>query len=363
MNELSFKAWKEQMVNSAKLTKTPICATFELTPRCNLDCKMCYVHNHTSNSLRHMELSTQEWKRVFDEAYDCGLMFAILTGGECLLRTDFQELYLYLWKKRVFITVLTNGIMMNEDHIALFKRYKPEKVQVSLYGSNEVGYYNVTGHNGFEKAVSTIRRLIDAGIAVEIALTPNSYMKNDYISVLRFCKENGFPYKQGEFVLMKKRDDSDGNANHLNTEEIVALAIERAVLLDKLNSPTCVLPPSGGSCTEAPKGLLCNAGRTAAMVSWDGRMCLCTAISLSKASILEMSYAEAWEKTKEAAREVLLGAECVGCPYDSLCPQCPALRLTGFDTGHCDPMVCEMTRSLVAAGVKKLPDTVTNIKE
>lgn len=344
------------MIKSAKLTETPISATFELTPRCNLDCKMCYVHNQDSNALKERELSTETWKRVFDEAYDCGLLFATLSGGECLLRQDFKELYLHLWKKRVYITVFTNGILLNSDYLDFFKKYKPQKVQISLYGSSEEGYLNVTGHRGFEKAVCAIRSLVEAGIPVQVALTPSSYMKDDYISTLRFCKENGFPYKPGEFVLIQNRDDSSKNDHYLSTDEIISLATQREQLSKQLTPPTCALPPCGGTCTEAPVGLICNAGKTSLALSWDGRMNLCIAIPVSKASVLEMSYAEAWEKTKEAAKEILLGAECVGCPYDKICPTCPPMRLTGLYTGHCNPDVCKVTQKLVAAGVKKLPE-------
>lgn len=355
MNEVSFEKWKEQMVAAAKPTKTPVCATFELTPRCNLDCKMCYVHNQDSNALGDRELTTEQWKRVFDEAYNCGMMFATLTGGECLLRQDFKELYLHLWKKRVFLTVFTNGTLLNEDYVEFFKVYKPRKIQISLYGSSEEGYLKVTGHRGFEKAVSAIRSLKEAGIPVQVALTPSSYMKDDYISTLKFCKENGFSYKPGEFSLIENRDDSTKRDHYLSTEEIVALSIESARLSRSVTPAECAPPPCGGKCTEAPKGLICNAGKTSAVVSWDGRMCLCTAIPVSKASVLEMPYAQAWEKTKEAAGEILLGAECVGCPYDKLCPKCPPMRLSGLYTGHCNLVVCEVTRRLVAAGVKKLP--------
>ena len=71
-------------------------------------------------------------------------------------------------------------------------------------------------------------------------------------------------------------------------------------------------------------------------------------------SLLEMSYAEAWKKTVEAASQVVHGAECVGCPYDKTCPKCPAFRLKDLYSGHCNPDICELTRKLVAAGVKKL---------
>jgi len=355
MNEISFAKWKERMIAAAKPSKTPVCATFELTPRCNLDCKMCYIHNQDSSALRDRELDTETWKRIFDEAYDCGMLFATLTGGECLLREDFKELYLHLWKKRVFLTVFTNGVMLDEDYVAFFKTYKPQKVQISLYGSSEEGYLNVTGHHGFEKAVSAIRRLMATEILVQVAVTPSSYIKSDYISVLRFCKENGFRYKPGEFSLIGNRDDSDKNDYYLSIDEIVALSSEKALLSGPLVLPEFAPPPCGGFSTEAPKGLICNAGKVSAVISWDGRMYLCTTLPVSKASVLEMSYAEAWEKTKEAAGEILLGAECVGCPYDKVCPKCPAMRLTGLYTGHCNPKVCETTRRLVEAGVKRIP--------
>lgn len=356
MNENAFEKWKEQISAAAKRTRTPIHVTFELTPRCNLDCRMCYIQNQDSNALRERELSTESWKRVFDEAYDCGMMFASLTGGECLLRPDFKELYLYLWKKRVFITVMTNGTLLGEEHITLFKTYKPERVQISLYGSCEAGYQKVTGHKGFKKTVSAIRGLMAAKIPVKVTLTPSIYMKDDYISTIEFCRDNGFQYTSGMFTMLPKRDGTSGNEHNLSIEDIVELSIERALLSDSLEESKCVPPACGGECKEAPQGLACNAGKTSAVVSWDGRMCLCTGIPVSKASVLEMSYAEAWEKTKEAATEILLGMECVGCAYDKVCPKCPALRLTGLKTGHCNPSVCELTRKLVAAGVKKLEE-------
>lgn len=353
MSSMTFGQWKEQIVHSAKKTRTPVCATFELTARCNLDCKMCYIHNADSNGLRDRELSTEKWKQIFDEAYDSGMMFATLTGGECLLRRDFKELYLHLWDKRVYMTVMTNGVLLNEDYVEFFKMYKPKAVRISLYGSSEEGYLRVAGHQGFEKAVFAARSLRAAGILVQISITPSSYIKDDYISILRFCKENKFQYNLGDFCLIENRDDPEKKDHYLSIEEIMGLATERALLFGPL-TPQENPPAPCGACTETPKGLTCNAGNGSVMVSWDGRMCLCTAIPVSKASLLDMSFAEAWERTKTAGDEILLGAERVDCPYDKLCPKCPAMRLTGLYTGHCNPAVCEMTRKLVAAGVKKL---------
>ena len=43
---------------------TPLAGNFELTARCNFDCKMCYVHLTAEEQRRRgRELTADEWKR------------------------------------------------------------------------------------------------------------------------------------------------------------------------------------------------------------------------------------------------------------------------------------------------------------
>ena len=42
----------------------PISGTFELTPLCNLDCKMCYVHLRKEQMRGAQLLSTEQWKSI-----------------------------------------------------------------------------------------------------------------------------------------------------------------------------------------------------------------------------------------------------------------------------------------------------------
>ncbi len=354
MKNKAFQELKRKLMQSAIKTRTPIGGVFELTPRCNLDCKMCYVHNANSNALREKELPTEIWKRIFDEAYELGLLYATLTGGECLLRSDFKELYLHLWKKRVNVSVLTNGVLINEEYIDFFKRYMPDHIQISLYGSCEEGYLNVTGHRGFEKVVSAIRGLEDAGIDVRVTITPSSYIRDDYMKTVRFVKENGFNLGNTEMYLISNRDNPEKADYYLTEEEIFELTKEKAQMNGEI-CPVLDVPPICGPMTMPPKkGMTCSAGNCVALVTWEGKMHPCVNAMIGGANVLEVGYAEAWRQTVEVAAQVVHGAECVGCPYDKTCPKCPAMRLTGLHTGHCKPEVCELTRRLVAAGAKKL---------
>ena len=363
MSNQAYQQWKTKMRSAAKAKRLPVEGQYELTPACNLDCKMCYVHNADSNRLQSLALSTEQWKRIFDEAYDCGLMFATLTGGECLMRKDFKELYLHLWNKRVRITVLTNGTLIDEDYIAFFQKYRPEDIQISLYGSSEEGYWNVTGHKSFHKADQAIRALKAAGLPLRVAVTPSSYIASDYINTIRYIKEQGIQRVVSNLYLLPKRDNSEDTKHYLSEEEILRLSRERTSLFREL-TPCSDLPEVGGPMSEAPAaGLTCSAGNILAYVTWDGKMHPCGAVLQEGASLLEMSYAEAWEKTKAEADAVAQAIECDGCAYRKACPTCPAVRLTDLHSGHCNPRICELTRQQIADGSLRLGQRNENYLE
>ena len=354
MRNNAYLKMRERLVSTARKEKKPIIAHFELTARCNLDCKMCYVHTQDNATALKEELSTEQWKRIFDEAYDMGLMYANLSGGECLIRKDFKELYLHLWNKRVMVSVLSNGILLNDEYVEFFKTYRPDMIQISLYGSSEERYVAVTGHKGFEKAFAAVSALKDAGIDVRVVSTPSKYMVDDFINILQMCEERDFFVTENNLTLIPKRDDPESTNHYMSAEEMLCLSIKRAEMKKEL-VPVKNVPEAGGPMIETrPDGLVCNAGSASALITYNGKMYPCIAIMEGGANVLELGYAEAWRQTNQVVQKIVHAAECVGCPYDKTCPFCPAYRVKDLHNGHCNPAVCELTRKLVAAGVKKL---------
>lgn len=354
MRNTTYTKIRERLVQKAKTIKQPILGHFELTARCNLDCKMCYVHTLDNALALKKELSTEQWIRIFDEAIESGMIYASLSGGECLMRKDFKDLYLHLWNKNIYITVMSNGVLLNDDYVEFFKTYQPDMIQISLYGSDENGYLNVTGHRGFEKAFHAITALNSANIDVRVAVTPSKYMGDDYLEIYRLCKQNRFAAVLGDIILLPNRDNPNKDDYYLNIEETVDLSIRRAELYRKL-LPLDSTPEYCGPMSSEPSiGLTCNAGNCLATVTYDGTMYPCVNAMIGGASLLEMNYSDAWNATVEAASKVVLGRECIGCAYNETCPKCPSMRLTDLYSGHCNPSMCELTRKLVAVGVKKI---------
>ena len=80
----------------------------ELTHRCPLHCPYC------SNPLEliraEAELSTDDWKRVFSQARELGVLQLGLSGGEPLLRKDLEELAAHARQQGLYSTLVTSGL-------------------------------------------------------------------------------------------------------------------------------------------------------------------------------------------------------------------------------------------------------------
>lgn len=95
-----------------------VSGAFEITSRCNFNCSMCYVHNETQDAL-----SAEQWLNLGSQARDAGLLFLLITGGEPLLREDFEKIYLGLQKLGFMISINTNGSLIKK-YILLFKNIR-----------------------------------------------------------------------------------------------------------------------------------------------------------------------------------------------------------------------------------------------
>jgi len=115
--------------------------TLEITPRCNLNCRHCYINLPAGDpDARNAELTPAEIGDLAQQAVDLGAVWCLISGGEALLRPDFLEIYRILKQKGLLVSVFTNATLIREEHIALFKKYPPRDIEVTIYGSNPEDY-------------------------------------------------------------------------------------------------------------------------------------------------------------------------------------------------------------------------------
>ena len=101
----------------------PISGNFELTARCNFNCPMCYVHmTEEQVNASGRELTAAQWLDIAKAARDRGMIFALLTGGEPLVRKDFFEIYKGMKELGLVISINSNGSMLRGEILERMKK-------------------------------------------------------------------------------------------------------------------------------------------------------------------------------------------------------------------------------------------------
>ena len=151
----------------------PISGTFELTPRCNFNCKMCYVHLQPEEIPQNgVELTATEWLRIAEEAKEAGTTWLCITGGEPLLHPEFPLIWERLTEMGFFLTLQTNASLIRGKMLDLLDRCPPRQAKVTLYGSDDEVYQAVCGvENGFTQVNEGIHNLMSVGIPVTLVST------------------------------------------------------------------------------------------------------------------------------------------------------------------------------------------------
>ena len=328
----------------------PINGCFELTPLCNLDCKMCYVHLDNCSFSASELLSANEWMSLIRQAYKAGMRSAMLTGGECLTYPAFDELYLVLHELGVSTDVLSNGVLIDNKWIDFFLKYRPQCIKISLYGSCDDVYEKVTGHRVFNKVYHNLLMIRDAGLPVFISITPSRYMQDDMKQLIETVESLNIRYEINARLFPAR-------ANTGRTVE--DLSLDQYVELYRLRLKYHQQNPTPNDLSELPdvkregvgkRGLRCGAGRSSFSIKYDGTMCTCIALDEFSVSAVELGFQGAWKQINEYAKTYPVSCECDGCAYLPVCLHCQAMHKNAPQSGHCDPRICERTVRLAQEG-------------
>lgn len=331
----------------ADMNKIPLAGSFELTSRCTLNCKMCYIHRCCSDKTAIAEeKDTRFWIDLATKARDAGMLILLLTGGEPLLRSDFDEIYTECKKLGMLISVNTNATLLDEDKIRLFTEYPPQKINITLYGSSPETYGKLCGNaSAYQKVADSIRKLKEAGINTKLnySITPDNV--EDIPAVTAFAKKLDVPIKAASYMFSPTR--TCGETFRLAPEEAAKAKLDwqRSMFgdeeLKKLLSESDTVPESNDiSCSQR---INCRAGLSTFWVTWKGEMTPCGMMNGPNVPITDFS--NAWKKICEEREKIFLPKECSTCSLRQKCDMCAAVSMA--ECGKSDsvpPYACQKAR-------------------
>ncbi|HPZ09233.1 MAG TPA: radical SAM protein [Candidatus Eremiobacteraeota bacterium] len=151
----------------------------ELTERCNNKCIHCYINlPKDDKEAQKKEMTGKEIKKILKEAALLGCMQIMFTGGEPLLREDFDELYIFTRKLGIKVFIFTNATLIDEKRAELFSKIPPgEKIEITIYGMKKRSYEAVTRNPGsFESAMKGVNLLLQKKVpfVVKGAILPQN---------------------------------------------------------------------------------------------------------------------------------------------------------------------------------------------
>lgn len=338
----------------------PVAGLFELTPLCNLNCRMCYVHLDSDHLNGQTILSVETWKNLMHQAWEAGMISATLTGGECLTYPGFDELYLYLHSLGCQVSVLTNGLLLTEERINFFKKHIPESIQVTLYGWNNDTYEKVTGKRAFTTVTENFKHALEAELPIYFSITPNKYIGKDLLETIRVAKTLSKTIYMNS-SLSTPREETGRSGQHDDVD--LDLYIRALRYRNELNGrksieiPKEKLPLCGGTSHETCEtGLLCGGGRSLFAIDWKGSMMPCLGFQMIQAYPLEEGFSVAWKKINQESNHWPRVPECEGCAYNSVCNNCVLNMLQYAEPGKVPTALCERTKELARNGVLSLPE-------
>ena len=102
----------------------------EVTHRCPLQCPYC--SNPTELIKKDVEISTDDWARVFKEAADLGVLQVSISGGEPAARRDLTELIRAARDADLYVNLITSGIGITKRRLDDLVDAGCDHIQLSL---------------------------------------------------------------------------------------------------------------------------------------------------------------------------------------------------------------------------------------
>lgn len=354
----AYQLYSDYLFAKADKQGIPLSGTFELTARCNLDCRMCYIHKRENDpAAQKDELSAQRWLALAEDCSKAGLLHLLLTGGEPLLRPDFKEIYTGCRRLGLMVSVNTNATLIDDRMAAFFAAEPPTRVNITLYGASAKTYETLCGDgSAYDRAVNAILALQSAGVLVKLNFSVTPYNYEDAEKIYAFAREHGLPIQTATYMFPPVRACEKGcfAADRLTPEE----AAREQILYDRSRFSSDVLRErwekqlSGmevadpdKECQELPtERIRCRAGSSTFWLTYDGCLRPCGMMTQPSANVAELGFSAAWQEIRAAREQILTPHQCSACTVRHACDQCAAVCLaeTGEFTGV-PHYLCEKT--------------------
>ncbi len=350
------QTWSEfgnNIIKMAKAKRSPLVAQLELTSRCNLSCKMCYICSKSNDKeIINKEHTSEEWIDFARKLSNAGVLYVLLTGGEVFIRKDFKEIYEEISKMGFSTQIYTNATLITPEKAKWLGRIPPSKVSVTMYGASRETYKKICGDSSaYDKTVRGIDLLLSENIIVNLRTTIVRENCHDAEKIYDFAESRGMEFGSIHYVSPRREGlGTDPAGERLSPLEIMEYEKRlKSYLLSKkriknkmkqnelkslMSKDIDEIVENKNISTDFKNSFNCSAGHCSFWVTWDGKMTPCGMMSEPYVDVFNKDFLDSWEQLKNLSDKVPACSECTKCEYLEKCLVCPAKLKT--ETGQYD---------------------------
>ena len=330
----------------------PSSGIFELTPRCNLQCPMCYVRMNPEDMVSYgREYSAKEWLELAEQAKEAGMIFLLITGGEPMIRPDFVEIYEGLIQKGLSISINSNGTALRDEIKESLLRYPPAQVNITIYGTSREDYGRWCGNPAaYDNFMDAVRWFKENGILLHLnaTITKDNYERWEEFEA--FAKKENLELRMTTYCFPPARKEQGDEFKRLDPETAGELTVQDLLYregIDAVQKRASQLGSPLNSCKlDIGDPIQCMAAKSQFWISWNGNMVPCGMLDNPVTKPFETGFQKAWEQLKEMTSNIRLCPDCTACPDKQSCMNCAAVTYT--ETGRFDgkpEYTCRMNQS------------------
>lgn len=327
-----------------KLT-TPLYVVWETTLDCNARCVHCYSDATFGHGPVYWSL--EDGLDLIDQLTEAGVIIIAFSGGEFLLRPDWELLTQRAVERGMQVTFATNGLRVNEAVARRIKELGVANISVSLDGATaEVHEAIRQVPHIFDRACTAVRLLAEAGVRVTVNYTPmraNLAQAEDLIALAhglgaRKINLTEYVYTTRGGVNLMPLPSELGSLMARWTR--AAADWKGRIDVDWHDCRVALILP--GAEADPYKG--CGAGYTHCRITVEHDVTPCVVLPLPVGNLREQRFVDIWRNAPELHRirdrSNIHGGNCAGCEHIDRCGGCRAASYARYGNAYLGDPTC-----------------------
>jgi radical SAM protein with 4Fe4S-binding SPASM domain len=350
---------------AATLRRIPVDCFWELTEACNLRCRHCEA---SAGQPAPAELSAEEALRVCRDIAELGCKNVHLTGGEPLLRPDWDVIARRLVALDLNVSVITNGLLVHPATVCRMVSAGVTGLSVSLDGTREThdalrASPNPNAESRYDQALAAIRLGVASSMKTAVITQIHRQNLEELEELYELMKALGVKVWQVQLCMPLGRMLSCRDEYLVLPEQLGAIQAKLASFIHEGRLRIAVGDNIGYYGTSEPAlrgavrdtksfwlGCLAGCRAIALRANGDVKGCPSHPVSLVVGNLRQTPLRELWSDptrfSYNTGRDAqLLAGACLSCPFGQLCRAgCKSMALATSGSLSSNPYCVQAVR-------------------